>query len=221
MNRGAQFLLGKRVSNHKSQDQLHSFVMETNSCRKCGAELMPATSFCRQCGAAIVPPTPQGDNEQTTSLLSEKDLVVTQRLDPRPTSSNASPTNLPEQGAKPPRSQKNNLFPVTLVLIVLVVGISGVVAFRRHNQNRIASADGVIYPGAHKAMDIISEGGGRALGLETSDSFADVDQWYRKTLNPEKVVQLTSEAVVLKTDKITATIVRERDKTHILLKIVP
>jgi flagellar basal body-associated protein FliL len=182
---------------------------------------MPAMSFCRQCGAAIAPPAVQGDNEQTTALLSKQDLVVTQRLDPRPTSSNASPINLPEQVDKTPKAQKNKLFLVSLVLIVLVVGIAGVVAFRVHNQKRIASAEGVIYPAAHKAMDITSEGGGRAIGLETSDSFAEVDQWYRKTLNPEKVVQLTSIAVVLKTDKITATIVREGDKTHILLKIVP
>jgi len=194
--------------------------MEIQVCRQCGAELVPGTNFCRQCGAAVTAAGQQAGDEGTTAILEPPDSVATHRLDARPTSGNPRGINLPEQsiGARQPR--KNRLLLIVIALIV-AVGAAGIVALRLHKQSRIASDEGLIYPGAHRAMDITSDGGGRALSLETNDSFTAVDQWYRKVLNPEKVVQLTSGAVVLRNEKVTATIVREGDKTHILLKMVP
>jgi hypothetical protein len=70
-------------------------------------------------------------------------------------------------------------------------------------------------------MDVIADGGGSAVTLETSESFEKVDEWYRSTLKPEKVVRLTAGSVVMKNEKITATIIGDNEKTLILLKIVP
>jgi hypothetical protein len=67
----------------------------------------------------------------------------------------------------------------------------------------------------------VAGGGGHAIALETADSFDEVQDWYRRTLQPEKVVQLTSASIVMKNEKITATIVREGGKTSILLKTEP
>ena len=62
---------------------------------------------------------------------------------------------------------------------------------------------------------------GRTLQLETLDPLEKVSAWYRNSLKPEKVIQLTPSSVVIKNQKSTATIVREDNKTSILIKIVP
>lgn len=86
---------------------------------------------------------------------------------------------------------------------------------------RAASTEGLIYPGASKVMDIVAEGGGRAVQLETSDSLNKVENWYKDSLNADKVIRLTEGSVVIKNEKATATLVSAENKTSILLKIVP
>jgi hypothetical protein len=63
------------------------------------------------------------------------------------------------------------------------------------------------------------EGGERALQLETSDPLNEVEEWYQKTLRPQKTVRLTSMIVVLKNENTTATIASEGNKTNILIKM--
>jgi hypothetical protein len=64
-----------------------------------------------------------------------------------------------------------------------------------------------------------SNGGGRALHLQTPDSMEKVEAWYQKTLKPEKTMRLTSTSVVLKNAKTTATIAAEDNTTNILIKV--
>src|SRR5262245_54808230 len=193
------------------------------SCQQCGAELLPQTSFCRQCGASI--PTSQSavGNEQTTRLLDEGEAVATQRLDPRPTSPGREPLSVPASVTVPQAHRgTNKLVLLAIVILVLLAGIVSTVAFMKHRGDGAGrSVDALTYPGARTVMDIVAEGGGHAVHLETPDSFEAVRDWYSRKLEPQKVVQLTSASAVMKNDKTTATIVREGDMTNILLKIVP
>jgi len=195
----------------------------TTACQQCGAELLPQTSFCRQCGTPISSPAPDTASESTTRLLDESDAVTTQRLDPRPTSPGRGPLNSPNAlPLAPARRGRNKLGLLSLVVLVLLVGIVSTVAIMRNRHDRgTVVVDSLTYPGARKLVDIVSEGGGHAVHLETTDSFDNVQDWYRRKLEPEKVMQLTTFSIVMKNEKTTATIVREGDKTNVLLKIVP
>jgi len=196
----------------------------TSSCQQCGAEVVPQTSFCRRCGAPVPSPPPYAENEATTRLLDGTEAIATQRLDPRPTSPGRVPLNVPPTAtaATPAQRRSNKLLPLTIVVLVLLAGIVATFAIVRHRGDRSpADIDSLNYPGSRKLLDIVSEGGGRAVHFQTSDSFDAVQNWYRSKLQPEKVVQLTSQSAVMKNAKVTATIVREDDKTNVLLKIVP
>jgi hypothetical protein len=195
----------------------------TLTCRQCGAELLPETSFCRQCGTAITPNQSPGVNDRTTKLFDETDIVATQRLDPRPTSPERAGLNLPTV-AKVEAHQRtsNKVVLITTVLVLLIAGILSTLAIvKKRGDRRAPSADALSYPGARKFMDVVSEGGGRAVHIETSDPLDEVQEWYREKLQPEKVVRLTSGSVVMKNEKTTATIVSEDNRTNILLKILP
>jgi hypothetical protein len=191
-------------------------------CKQCGDELLPQTSFCRRCGAPISASLPEAGNEATTRLLDESDAITTQRLDPRPTSPGREPLNVPRTAtAVTPRGSKKVL-PLTIIVLLLLVGIVATFAIVRHRGDRtVGLIDSLSYPGARKLLDIVSEGGGHAVHFQTPDSFDAVQNWYRSKLQPQKVVQLTSQSSVMKNDKVTATIVREGDQTNVLLKIVP
>ena len=193
------------------------------SCQQCGAELLPQTSFCRQCGAPISSTPPDTANEATTRLLGESDAIETQRLDPRPTSPGRTPLNTPPVAAVVPTPRRSNRFLlIAIVLLVLLTGIISTFAIMRNRRDRTAVVvDSLTYPGARKLVDIVSEGGGHAVHLETTDSFDNVQDWYRRKLEPQKVMQLTTFSVVMKNEKTTATIVREGEKTNVLLKIIP
>ena len=192
------------------------------SCQQCGAELLPQTSFCRQCGSPISSPAPDHASESTTRLLDESDAVTTQRLDPRPTSPGRDPLNSPNAVSLAPARRGNRVVLPSLVVLVLLVGIVSTVAIMRNRRGRgTVVVDSLTYPGSRKLVDIVSDGGGHAVHLETTDSFDNVQDWYRRKLEPEKVMQLTTFSVVMKNEKTTATIVREGDKTNVLLKIVP
>ena len=195
----------------------------TTACQQCGGELLPQTSFCRQCGTPISSPAPDTASESTTRLLDESDAVTTQRLDPRPTGPGRGPLNSPNAvPLAPARRGGNKLGLLSLVVLVLLVGIVSTVAIMRNRHDRgTVVVDSLTYPGSRKLVDIVSDGGGHAVHLETGDSFDEVQDWYRRKLEPEKVMQLTTFSVVMKNEKTTATIVREGDKTNVLLKIGP
>ena len=184
---------------------------------------MPETSFCRRCGAPISTPQPDTENERTTKLFDEGEGVATHRLDPRPTSPGRDPLHItPAANPSQLHSGRNKLVLLTLIILVLLVGIASTVAIMRHRNDRTSrTVDALTYPGAQKSLDIVSEGGGHTVKLETQASFDDVRDWYQRTLEPEKVMQLTTFSVVMKNEKTTATIVREGDTTNILLKIIP
>jgi hypothetical protein len=191
------------------------------SCQQCGAELLPQTGFCRRCGAPVSTPQSNTGNERTTKLFDEADAVATHRLDPRPTSPGRDPLNAPPAVVSSDTG-RNKLVVFSLVILVLLVGIVSTVAIMRHRGDRTTrTIDALAYPGARKLVDIVAEGGGHAVHLETQDSFDNVQDWYRRKLEPDKVIQLTTFSVVMKNEKTTATIVREGDKTNILLKIAP
>jgi len=197
--------------------------MDVSTCRNCGAELVPQTSFCRQCGAAIAPGDALPGDERPTALFDEADVAATQRLDPRETAPprsglNVSPPPVSAAAVKP----ANKSVLIGIILLLLLAGIVSTVALVRNRiRSHSASAEGLTYPSARKTLDVVAESEGRAITMETSDSFEKVDAWYRATLKPQKVVQLMPGTVVMKNGKTTATILGQSNKTLILLKIDP
>ena len=193
--------------------------MTSLKCRQCGFELLPETNFCRQCGTPITADLPE-ENEPATRLFSDKDLAVTERVMGRPTSPQSP--RLEMATAEPPKESRRRgtkLLLIGAVLLVLMLGLVTTIAIvRNHVSSHLVTAESMIYPGAQKAMDIAGEGG-RVLQLETSDSLEQVGEWYRETLKPDKVVQLSSTSLILKNEKAAVTIVREGNQTNILIKM--
>jgi len=198
--------------------------MDASTCRNCGAELVPQTSFCRQCGVQIALGNALASDERPTALFDEAHVVATQRLDPRQTTPQPSDLHVSPSPVSPAVKPANKAVLIGIVLLLVLAAIVSTVAVVRNRSRRhsySASSEGLIYPSARKIMDVVADGGGRAVTLETSESFEKVDEWYRSTLKPEKVVQLTAGSVVMKNERITATIIGDNEKTLILLKIVP
>ncbi len=200
--------------------------MDEPVCRTCGAEWLAGTNYCRQCGAASVPDSASGASEQQTALLSQTDSVATQRFDPRPTGPDRGRLSARVPEVSVPVAERHGVkrrrLGTAVLLVVLLVGIvSAVVLVSTQSHSRTTSAANLIYPGALTVVDMTSEGGGRALHLETSDSLRQVEEWYENTLKPQKTVRLTSNSVVLKNDNTTATIAFEDNKTNILIKMTP
>ncbi len=198
--------------------------MESLNCRICGTELLPATSFCRQCGSAISVDLAAESSEQPTALFNETN-GTTQRLDPRPTrpervGMNMPLTDLMASDMAPQQNWKGRrVFIVGALLVVLIVAVISVVAILRvPTDSRTSVSTTLVYPGARTILDVTNQNGGRALQLETSDSFKKVEDWYQATLKPQKTVRLTSNSVVLKNENTTATIAVEGDKTNVLIK---
>lgn len=193
-------------------------------CRNCGTELQAGTSFCRQCGSQIVAGGTADRSEQPTSLFPDTNNTTTQRLDPRPTS---EPGKTPYV-AGPPVSQPLNVsrkkpwkpvLALTVVCLVIACILAVVAISRIRTHSRTTSAEGLFYPGAQTVVDITSADGGRALHLQTSDPLEKVEDWYEKSLQPQKTVRLTSSSVVLKNENTTATIASEGTTTSILIKM--
>jgi hypothetical protein len=112
------------------------------------------------------------------------------------------------------KSRRPILIGAMVIAIIGVATAATLVGMRSHS----ASSD-LIYPGARTVVDMTSNGGGRALHLQTPDSLEKVEAWYQKTLKPEKTIRLTSTSVVLKNAKTTATIAAEDNTTNILIKV--
>ena len=196
--------------------------MSPLKCLQCGAELLPETKFCRQCGTRITADLVE-PGAPATRLFNDQDIVATQRFDPRPTAANpARPVVSPTAVAREPRRSSGKLVLIGIGLVILLVGLVTTFAIMRNSlRSHVRSEATLIYPGARKAMDIVADGGGRAMQLETPDSLEAVDAWYQKTLKPEKIIRLSSTSVVLKNEKTVATIVREGNQTNILIKTNP
>ena len=187
-------------------------------CRQCGAELVPDTKFCRNCGTAISLYDGSVDDERIRNMRYGEDLVATQPFDRRHTA--PEDPRLAVSATRTTRSPIRFLVVGAVIFCVLAAIFSTVVLVKIRSQRRVVSDESVIYPGSRKTMDI-GAGGGRAVSLETTDSFDQVKEWYQVKLKPEKVVQLTGNSVVMKSNNTTATIIGDENKTNVLLKILP
>ena len=166
-------------------------------CHKCEAECAVGTSYCRQCGTAL-----------------DEESVATERFEPRVTDQGP----LSQPNAEPARPSRRGIVIGAFVLgVITVIVIAAVLGLRGHRE----TTTNLVYPGATTVVDMSGADGGRALHLETSDSFSAVEEWYQKQLKPEKTMRLTQSSVVLKNAKTTATIASEGGKTSILVKVTP
>lgn len=210
--------------------------MNALQCNSCGATLLPDTSFCRQCGAPV-----SGDQRTPLSEYSNapfrggSENVTTRRLDPRPTSERGGmqfqPPYMPAPLAAPkPRLGNAQPLVIGLALIALFLGILTVVAVvRLRTPTRIvkvvgngATAQGeLVYPGADTLLDVASPDGSRVMKLRTSDPLNLVQHYYETTLQATKTVAVSNVVVVVRNDKVTATLLAEGDKTNILIKQAP
>jgi hypothetical protein len=192
--------------------------METLTCKHCHTELVPQTSYCRKCGAAVDPTGEITGDERTTALLEQSDIASTSRLEPRPTSPEPPHLHIPSSPVKNGARKKKTGAKVAGLIMMAMLVVTIVVVKSR---NKVASGEGLIYPGSTEQVNMVAEGGGRAVQLETSDSVQTVEAWYRRSMKPGKVIQLTTNSVVLKNEKTTVTVVGENNKTSILIKVVP
>ena len=188
--------------------------MQVMNCQKCGAECPPGTSFCRRCGAPVDTGAIRA-SEQTTALLEQNDGVTTQRLESRATGPEYGRLPRPVEAGKSSSNRRALLIAALVVVVVCVIGVVGFKALQSHGS---ASMTQFLYPGAKTLLDVRTDDGGRALQLETSDSFDDVEAWYQKTLNTQKIVRLTPTNVVLKNEKALITIAGDGNKTHVVIK---
>jgi hypothetical protein len=135
---------------------------------------------------------------------------------------------VPLAAAKPTRTKVQPLV-LGVALIALFLGILTVVAVvRLRTPTRIvkvvgqgATAQGpLVYPGADTLLDV---GGpdGRVMKLRTSDSLDLVQHYYETTLQSTKTVAVSNSVVVIRNDRVTATLLADGDKTNILIKQAP
>jgi hypothetical protein len=104
------------------------------------------------------------------------------------------------------------------VALLVVLGILAAVAYVQIRSHSSATDDAkLIYPGSKTIVDV-SSGDGRSIQLQTNDSMERVIAWYETNLKPTKTMRLTSNSIVLKNDKVTATLATEAGKTNILIK---
>jgi hypothetical protein len=103
---------------------------------------------------------------------------------------------------------------IVLVGVICAVTLIGL-------RNKRAHAGDLVYPGSTTLMEMTTADGSRALQLETTDSFKNVEDWYTKALKPEKVIRLTAGTVIIKNDKVTTTIAADGPKTSISVKSLP
>jgi len=211
--------------------------MNPLQCKSCGATLLPDTSFCRQCGAPV-----SGDLRPPRSHYSNapfrggSENVTTRRLDPRPTNERGEMQFQPPYASAPlpqPQAARSKAHPLILsgiAMIVLFLGIIAVVAVvRMRTPTRIvkvvgksAAAQGeLVYPGADTLLDVGDSDGSRVLKLRTADPLNLVQHYYETTLQATKTVAVSNTVVIIRNDKVTATLLAEGDKTSILIKQAP
>ena len=192
--------------------------MNVIKCQKCGADCAQGTSFCRQCGAPIDPEAATEPSEQATALLGQSVNAATHRFEARATG--PDPVRFAQPEAEPTEtratSRRGILIGALVLGVITVICVAAVLGLRARRE----TTSNLVYPGARKVVDMTGDGG-RALHLETSDSFSTVEEWYQRELKPHKTMRLTSSSVVLKNDKTTATIASEGAKTSILIKVAP
>jgi hypothetical protein len=118
----------------------------------------------------------------------------------------------------------------TLALIALLLGIITIVAVvRMRTPTRIvkvvgpgATAHGdLVYPGAETLIDVTSPDGSRVLKLSTADPVELVQHFYETALQSTKTVAVSNAVVIIRNDKVTATLVTEGNRTNIIIKQVP
>jgi hypothetical protein len=120
---------------------------------------------------------------------------------------------------------------IGVALIALFLGILTVVAVVRLRtptrivkvMGRAATAPGgeLFYPGAETLLDVASPDGSRVLKLSTADPLELVQHFYETALQSTKTVAVSNAVVVIRNDKVTATLVAEGNNTTILVKQVP
>jgi hypothetical protein len=160
-------------------------------------------------------------SEEPTLVLNERvDDITTQRLNPRATSPGRASIKNPiaTSGVEAPAGRKiRTAFLVGAVAVILIAIISTVAFVRIRSHSTTTDSAALIYPGAQTVVDMTS-GDGRAIQLQTADSFDRVLAWYQGSLKPTKTMRLTSTSFVLKNQNVTATIAAEDNRTNILIK---
>lgn len=198
-------------------------TMSVSQCSGCGSGLLPEARFCRQCGASVTSNVATDSSELPTAILNRTtENVTTNRLEPRPTSSDPRSLKAPapvsiSTNMPVPRRRVATWISGAVLLIIIIGIISSVAYVRNRSHSRTTDSSALVYPGSQTIVDMQGEGY-RTLHFQTLDSLEQVVAWYETNLKPTKTMRLTSTSVILKNQNVTATIATEDNRTNILIK---
>jgi hypothetical protein len=64
----------------------------------------------------------------------------------------------------------------------------------------------------------VGDTGGAVRQMETPDRIEKVSDWYRSSFKPEKTIQVTRDATIIRDDMVTITLVSSDAGTSIVIK---
>lgn len=168
-------------------------------------------------------------SEMQTALLDQSAAgPTTQRFDARATSDAGDaaavaayqPANpqVPSQSPAPTRSRRG-LVVVALILVVLLAaaGLTRVLQRPRNSAAKVLVSQEFHYPGAHTIVNV-GDAGGAALQIETNDPPDKVAAWYETKLKPTTTLRVTGGVVIMRNEKVTATIAAADQGTTVVIK---
>ena len=167
---------------------------------------------------------------QTAMLDENVARPITQRFDARTTAEAgtavplgtyrpAAPAFPTGQAATAPARSRRGLLTVALILLILLGAgaLFGVMKRTRQSNTQTQVSQQFRYPGARTSVNVGSESGA-VLQMETTDPLDKVAAWYESTLKPTKTIRVTAIVLIMKNDKVTATLAATGDGTTIVIK---
>lgn len=164
---------------------------------------------------------------QTARLDESVARPITQRFNARATAEAGTavplgpyrPAAPPGQAAAARARSRRGLVMVMIILAVLLAasGLVGVMKRVRHTETQTLVGEQFHYPGANTIVNVGSASGA-VLQMETREPIDKVAAWYEATLKPTKTIRITGGVLIMRNDKVTATLASTDKGTSIVIK---
>jgi hypothetical protein len=164
---------------------------------------------------------------KTALLDTHEPGAATQRFEAR-TTTEAEPNgtfDAPFAGAVPavpqPSSSSSSwrVIAVVLVLVVLLAAGGGMALMQRLSSTnaKVEISERYNYPGARTVVNM-GDRGGAVRQMETTDRIEKVSAWYSSSFKPEKTIQMTRDATIIRDGMVTITLASSEVGTTIVIK---